>query len=109
MTAVLPTPAGPVYITHEGDIARADAGDGRIALAAQARHERRRPPDPARLDTLDPRLRRRRARPLVELDLDSGEVLSRATLPEFGAAGGTFVGRQIWITTPNGKLMVLQR
>jgi hypothetical protein len=45
----------------------------------------------------------------VELDLETGEILSRVTLPEFGATGLRFVGRQQWITTPNGHLMVLER
>ena len=107
--ALLPTPEGPVYITREGEIARADAGDGRIAW------RRKLGTSVAGLPVLrgstlwihasDAAGRDR----LVELDLDSGEILSRATLPEFGAAGATFVGRQFWITTPNGKLMVLQR
>jgi outer membrane protein assembly factor BamB len=109
VTAALPTQAGPVYITHEGDIARADAGDGRIAW----RHK---------LGTSVAGLPALRGSTLwihasdaagrdriVELDLDSGEILSRATLPEFGAVGATFVGRQLWLATPNGKLTVLQR
>ena len=109
VTAVLPTPAGPVYITHEGDIARADADDGRIAW------RRKLGTSVAGLPLLrgstlwihasDAAGRDR----LVELDLDSGEILSRATLPEFGAAGAAFVGRQLWLATPNGHLMVLER
>ena len=107
--AALPTPAGPVYITGEGVIARADAGDGRIAWRHKLGTSVAGLPA-LRGSTLwihasDAAGRDR----LVELDLDSGEILSRATLPEFGAAGATFVGRQLWIVTPNGNLMVLER
>ena len=109
VTAALPTPAGPVYITHEGDIARADAGDGRIAWRHKLGTSVAGLPI-LRGSTLwihasDAAGRDR----LVELDLDSGEILSRATLPEFGTTGATFVGRQLWIATPNGNLMVLER
>ena len=107
--AAMPTAAGPVYITHEGDVARADAGDGRIAW------RRKLGTSVAGLPVLrgsalwihasDAAGRDR----LVELDLDSGDTLSRVTLPEFGATGLAFVGRQMWITTPNGHLMVLER
>ena len=107
--AALPTRAGPVYITHEGDIARADAGDGRIAWRHKLGTSVAGLPM-LRGSTLwihasDAAGRDR----LVELDLDSGEILSRATLPEFGTVGAAFVGRQIWIATPNGNLMVLER
>jgi hypothetical protein len=109
VTAVLPTPAGPVYITHEGDVARADAGDGRIAwrrkLGTSVSGLPVRLGSALWIHASDAAGRDR----LVELDLDSGEILSSATLPEFGAAGLALVGRQQWITTPNGKLMVLQR
>ena len=107
--AALPTSEGPVYITHEGDLARADPGDGRIAWRHKLGTSVAGLPA-LRGSTLwihasDAAGRDR----LVELDLDSGEILSRATLPEFGASGITFVGRQLWITTPNGNLMVLER
>jgi streptogramin lyase len=109
VTAVLPTPAGLVYITHEGDIARADSDDGRIAwrhkLGTSVAGLPLRRGSTLWIHASDAAGRDR----LVELDLDSGEILSRATLPEFGAAGGAFVGRQFWLATPNGRLMVLQR
>jgi outer membrane protein assembly factor BamB len=107
--AVLPTPAGPVYLTREGEIARADAGDGRIAWRRKLGTSVNGLPilrgtmlwshasDAAGRDRL------------VELDLDSGEVRSSAPLPQFGASGAAFVGRQVWIATPGGRLMVLQR
>ena len=109
VVAALPTRAGPVYITHEGDIARADPGDGRIAWRHKLGTSVAGLPV-LRGSTLwihasDAAGRDR----LVELDLDSGEILSRATLPEFGASAATFVGRQLWIATPNGHLMVLER
>jgi streptogramin lyase len=109
VTAALPTPAGPVYITNEGVIARAGAGDGRIAwrhkLGTSVAGLPARRGSTLWIHASDAAGRDR----LVELDLDSGEILSRATLPEFGAAGATFVGRQLWIATPNGHLMVLER
>jgi hypothetical protein len=107
--AVLPTPAGPVYLTREGEIARADAGDGRIAWRRKLGTSVAGLPI-LRDSTLwihasDAAGRDR----LVELDLDSGEVRSSAGLPQFGAAGLALVGRQLWVTTPGGRLMVLQR
>ena len=78
-------------------------------LAAQARHQRRGPPGPARLDALDPRLRRRRARPPRRARPRQRRDPVPASLPEFGAAGAAFVGRQLWLTTPGGRLMVLER
>jgi len=107
-TAVRPTPDGPVFITREGEIARADAGDGRLAWRRKLGTSVSLPL--LRGSTLwvhasDARGRDR----LVELDLASGEVRSSATLPQFGIAGGALVGRQLWITTPGGRLMVLQR
>jgi len=109
VTAAMPTPAGPVYITHEGDIARAEAGDGRIAWRHKLGTSVAGLPllrgSTLWIHASDAAGRDR----LVELDLDSGEILSRATLPEFGTTGATFVGRQLWIATPNGHLMVLER
>ena len=109
VTAALPTRAGPVYITHEGDIARADADDGRIAWRHKLGTSVAGLPllrgSTLWIHASDAAGRDR----LVELDLDSGEILSRATLPEFGATGGAFVGRQLWLATPNGNLMVLER
>ena len=99
-----------MYITGEGEIARADAGDGRIAWRHKLGTSVAGPPA-RRGSTLWVHASDAAAGldRLVELDLDSGEILSRATLPEFGATGGTFVGRQLWIATPAGKLMVLER
>ena len=106
--AVLPTPAGPVYITREGEIARADGSDGRIAWRRTLGTSVSGPL--LRGSTLwvhasDAAGRDR----VVELDLDSGKVRSSAPLPQFGVSGAAFVGRQLWITTPGGRLMVLQR
>lgn len=108
-TEMLPTPEGPVYATREGEVARADAGDGHIVWRRKLGTSVSGLPV-ARGDTLwvhasDAAGRDR----LVELDLTSGELRSSAPLPEFGAAGAALVGRQVWITTPNGRLMVLQR
>jgi len=107
--AAMPTAAGPVYITHEGDVARADPDDGRIAWRRKLGTSVAGLPLLRRaalwIHASDAAGRDR----LVELDLESGETLSRVTLPEFGATGLAFVGRQQWITTPNGHLMVLER
>ena len=107
--AAMPTAAGPVYITHEGDVARADAGDGRIAWRRKLGTSVAGLPVLRRsalwVHASDAAGRDR----LVELDLESGETLSTVTLPEFGATGLSFVGRQQWITTPNGHLMVMER
>jgi hypothetical protein len=45
---------------------------------------------------------------LVEMDPRTGRVLSSTGLPEFGIAGMTQVGRDLWITTPGGKLMIVR-
>jgi streptogramin lyase len=46
---------------------------------------------------------------LVALDLATGKLRYGVTLPEFGISGATNVGRQIWIGTPNGRVVVVQR
>ena len=106
--AVRPTPDGPVFITREGEIARADAGDGRLAWRRKLGTSVSLPL--LRGSTLWVHASDARGRDsLVELDLASGEVRSSAVLPQFGVAGADLVGRQLWITTPGGRLMVLQR
>ena len=46
---------------------------------------------------------------LIQLDLGTGKVRSSTVLPEFGLAALTTVGRELWLTTPGGHLMVLTR
>jgi streptogramin lyase len=106
---VTPTQAGPVYATHLGEIARADPDDGRLAWRRKLGTGVTGIPylrgTSLWIHASDAAGRDR----LVELDLASGHTRSSVVLPEFGAAGVATVGRQFWITTPNGKVMVLQR
>ena len=39
----------------------------------------------------------------------TGRTRFSVALPEFGIAGAAHTGRQIWIGTPSGKVMVIQR
>jgi streptogramin lyase len=104
-----PTNAGPVYATHLGEVARADPDDGRLAWRRKLGTSVTGIPylrgSSLWIHASDAAGRDR----LVELDLASGRTRSSIVLPEFGASGVTTVGRQFWITTPNGKVMVLQR
>jgi outer membrane protein assembly factor BamB len=45
---------------------------------------------------------------LLRLDAHTGHVLGSLTLPEFGVASMAPVGNDIWIVTPNGRLMVVR-
>ncbi len=106
--AALPTPDGLIYSGRDGELARADAADGRISW-------RRRIGDTSTLPLVtedrmwvhasDVAAGRDR---LVEMDPRSGRVLSSTALPEFGIAGMTPVGRDLWITTPGGKVMIVR-
>jgi len=108
-SAALPTAAGPVLVSA-GELARADPGTGKLAW------RRRVGEDVTGLPLLSgttlwahvSNAPSRRDR-VVALDLASGRVRSSAALPEFGATGIARVGRDIWVTTPVGKLMVLRR
>jgi len=108
--AALPTPAGPVLVTRAGELARADPGDGRIAWRRRVGQAVTGLPLVAG-GTLwahvsnAPRGRDR----VVELDLASGRVRNATAVPEFGASGIARVGRDIWVTTQIGKVMVLSR
>ena len=106
--AVIPTPEGLFLSGQHGELARADAKDGRITW-------RRQIGDTSTLPlVLDGRIwvhasdiAAGRDR-LVEMDPRSGRVLSSTGLPEFGIAGMTPVGRDLWITTPSGKAMIVR-
>jgi hypothetical protein len=104
----LPTKSGPVLVTR-GDVARADP-DGRVAWVREVGE------DLTGLPLLDgdtlwvhvsnaPTGRDR----VVALDLASGRLRAAVTVPEFGASGLAPVGRDIWVTVPTGKVMVLRR
>lgn len=45
---------------------------------------------------------------LVELDLASGKPRSSTGLPEFGITGFTVVGDDLWLSTPNGHVMIVR-
>jgi hypothetical protein len=106
--AVLPTPEGLFLSGPRGELARIDAADGRIAW-------RRQIGDTSTLPlVLEGRIWMHasdvsggRDR-LVEMDPRSGKVLSSTGLPEFGIAGMTPVGRDLWITTPSGRVMIVR-
>ena len=45
---------------------------------------------------------------LIELDLRSGKVRSSTGLPEFGLAGITRVGDDLWLSTQNGRVTIVR-
>ena len=45
---------------------------------------------------------------LIELDLRTGEVRSSTALPEFGVAGYTPVGGDLWLSTQNGRVTIVR-
>ncbi len=45
---------------------------------------------------------------LVRLDADSGRRLGQAGLPEAGVAGMAKVGRDLWIATPGGRIVIVR-
>ena len=45
---------------------------------------------------------------LTVLDIRSGRLIARLALPEFGATGMAVVGREAWVMTPAGKLLVIR-
>ena len=106
--AVIPTPEGAVYATRDGELARADAADGRIIW----RHRLGTvvaPPlvvgETVWVHASDMAGGRDR---LVELELRSGRILSSTGLPEFGVAGMAEVGGDIWLTSPGGRVMIVR-
>jgi outer membrane protein assembly factor BamB len=46
---------------------------------------------------------------IAVLDLRSGEIRSTVVLPQFGLAGSTVVGDDLWLSTPGGHVMILNR
>jgi streptogramin lyase len=45
---------------------------------------------------------------LIELDVRSGKVRSSTGLPQFGVRGAATVGDDIWLSTPNGRVMIVR-
>ena len=45
---------------------------------------------------------------LARVDADSGRRLGDVDLPERGVAGMAKVGRDIWVATPDGKIVVVR-
>jgi hypothetical protein len=107
-TGLTPTPAGPV-LTAPTEVALANPRTGElewrtpIALSFPPSVEGEELMAHARGGTGGGRDR------LVSLDLETGELRYGVTLPEFGIAGATNVGRRIWIAAPNGRVTVLER
>jgi outer membrane protein assembly factor BamB len=106
--AVIPTPEGLFFSGQRGELARADATDGRISWRRQIGDSSTLPlvlEGRIWVHASDVAAGRDR---LVEIEPRSGRVLSSTGLPEFGIAGITPVGRDLWITTPNGKVMIVR-
>ena len=106
--AVVPTPDGLFYSGPSGELARADTDDGRIIWRRQLGDTSTLPlvtPGHTWVHASDVQGGRDR---LVEMDPRTGRVLSSTGLPEFGIAGMTLVGRDLWITTPAGKVMIVR-
>lgn len=45
---------------------------------------------------------------LLRIDVGDGKVVGAITLPEFGFGGSDIVGRDYWLLSPSGKLMVIR-
>jgi hypothetical protein len=106
--AVVPTPEGLFLSGPNGELARASATDGRIDWRRQFGDTSTLPlvmEDRIWLHASDVTGGRDR---LVEIDPRTGRVRSSTGLPEFGIAGMAPVGRDLWITTPAGKVMIVR-
>jgi streptogramin lyase len=107
---VVPTPEGPVFVTPDGQIARASLADGRLAWRHKVGSGFQVIPLLIGSTLWVHATGNTSGRDhLVAIDLTSGETLSETTLPEFGATASAAVGKELWITTPNGKVMVIKR
>jgi PAS domain-containing protein len=101
-----PTPAGPVLADGHGRIALAEPRRGAILWDRQL-------PGTAAWPMLDGRVlwtwvSESDGDWMYELDLRTGAIRSRTRLPEFGSTGIAKVGRELWIASQNGKLMVVE-
>jgi PAS domain-containing protein len=103
---LVPTDAGPVLLTGHGRIALAEPRRGAIVWDRQL-------PGTAAWPFVDGRrlwtwVSESDGDWMYELDLRTGALKSRTRLPEFGAAGIVRVGRELWVTSQNGKLMIVE-
>lgn len=103
---LVPSDAGPVLATGHGRIALAEPRRGAIVWDRQL-------PGTAAWPMVDGRtlwtwVSESDGDWMYELELRTGAVKSRTRLPEFGAAGIARVGRELWITSQNGKLMIVE-
>jgi outer membrane protein assembly factor BamB len=106
--AAVPTPEGLFLSGPDGELARVDETDGRVAWRRQVGNTSTLPlilEDRIWVHSSDVAGGRDR---LVELDPRTGRVLSATGLPEFGIAWMTPVGSDLWITTPGGKVMIVR-
>jgi hypothetical protein len=105
---VLPTPKGPLEFDANGTLGLASWTDGRLAWKRQVGNTAS--PyllgDNVLVHSSDVNGGRDR---LIEMDVATGKVRSSTVLPEFGLAALETVGRELWLTTPGGHLLILTR
>jgi hypothetical protein len=106
--ALVPTAHGPLMVTREAEYALADRADGRLKWRRTIGTGSLGPPG-IEGDSVITHVTASGGDRLVALDIETGETEYSVPLPEFGIAGAANVGRQIWIGTPSGKVMVVQR
>ncbi len=105
--AVVPTRGGMLLSGPQGELAGARDTDGRIVWRQKIGDTTTLPlvlGETVWLHASDVAAGRDR---LVEIDLGTGRERSSTVLPEFGIAGMTPVGRDLWITTPSGSVIVV--
>jgi hypothetical protein len=107
-SVVVPTPAGPLLVTRQAEYALADPDDGRLVWRRTIGTSTPGPPA-IEGDTMITHVTATGGDRAVALNVETGETEFSVPLPEFGIAGAANVGRQIWIATPAGKVMILQR
>ena len=107
--ALLPTPTGPVLVSREGEVARAEPARGRLAWRRRLGTGIGALPLLVRSSVWVHVSNTAGPDRLVELDLATGRTRSTVKLPEFGAADAEAVGRELWVTALNGRVMVLRR
>jgi outer membrane protein assembly factor BamB len=98
---------GVVMVASGADVAAADASSGRTVWRANLGNARVNDGFLAGsslwLHVTDGGTDRDR---LVRLDARSGHVTGSLTLPEFGVAGLAPIGGDVWIVSPNGRLVI---
>jgi hypothetical protein len=105
---LFPGPAGTLALIGDDQIALVDVPSGRglwrTTLAGEVRYSL------ADDDALWADVSRAPIEPehLVRLDPDSGRVRGQVAMPEPGVAGMAKVGRDIWVATPGGRIVVVR-